>query len=647
MSWQNFSIRRRINIVLSSILVITALLAVCMQAWMTSQQQLRDMKQHILPNQLRGLAFEIMNDLQPAITGSEFLAHDSLLQQWLSEGSDLSQTADVMTPLATAKHRLGADTAFAVMEASEGTYIFTYQGALQHTLLDDYPFKAFYANFIATDNDFELNMNPDPNTGEYVMFINYRHEHALLDGRPKMVAGVGFNVTSLVKKVESFRIGEAGKASIASVRGIVEVAPSDATLASRQLPSTVRSAITAGRSQLAINEVLIDGESYLIGSFWLDGLDRFVVLELPTAQIMAPIFQQLLKTLTLTAVFILIMVFLSHRIVTALTRPIQRLSQEIDLIAKGLDLRATITVKDGADIAYLATSINGLIARIKHALTSVNSTIHDSHSAFSELQQRSNQVVKATQQQHASLTVISDAVQNITIRTSEVSAFANQAGSLSSEGDRALSGALQGMKTSLKNIEQLETNMLSSQGSLDELNAQIENILRVLDVISSISEQTNLLALNAAIEAARAGEHGRGFAVVADEVRSLSQRTSDSTNEIQDMINNLRAASGQVNQQLQTVNENGKHSLLAHNQAMEDVTTLDAVLHNLFDMIVQIAKGAEEQSQAIQEINHNIEQLADNGAKNKRVLNDGGHAINQLDQKMNQLEAEIQVFQGV
>lgn len=647
MNWQQFSIRRRINIVLSVILVITALLAVCIQAWMTSQQQLRDMQQQILPNQLRGLAFEIMNDLQPAITGSGFLAHDSLLQQWFMEGGDLSQVNDVSAPLATAKSRLGADTAFAVMESGEGTYIFTYQSGLQSSPLDDYPFKEFYPNFLATNNDFELNMNPDPNSGEYVMFINYRHEQMLDDGRPKMVAGVGFNVTNLVKKVEAFRIGEAGKASIASSTGRVEVAPNDAALSMRQLPSDVQAAITAGRSQLAITEVMLNGESYFIGAFWLDGLDRFVVLELPKSQITGPIFQQLMKTLLLITVFILVMVFVSHRIVTALTRPIQKLSQEVDLIAKGLDLRAVITVKDGADIAYLATSINGLIGRIKNALTSVNSTVTDSHTAFSELQQRSNQVVKATQKQHASLAVISEAVQNITIRTSEVSAFANQAGHLSSEGDRALSGALQGMKTSLTHIEQLETNMLTSQSSLDELNAQIENILRVLDVISSISEQTNLLALNAAIEAARAGEHGRGFAVVADEVRSLSQRTSDSTNEIQEMINNLRAASGQVNQQLQTVNENGKHSLAAHNQAMGDVNTLDTVLHDLFDMIVQIAKGAEEQSQAIQEINQNIEQLAENGAKNKQVLNEGGQAIGQLDQKMNQLEAEIQVFQGV
>lgn len=647
MSWQQFSIRRRINIVLSFVLITTALVAVCVQAWMTSQQQLRDMRQHSLPNQLRGLAFEIMNDLQPAITGSGFLAHDNLLLQWLSQGSDLSHTQDVMAPLATAKSRLGADTAFAVLESNEGPFIFIYQNGLQSTRLDDYPFKEFYPNFIATNNDFELNMNPDPNSGEYVMFINYRHEQMLEDGRPKMVAGVGFNVTNLVKKVESFRIGEAGKASIASARGRVEVAPHGAALATEQLPADVQTAITAGRSELTIREVQINGEAYFIGSYWLDDLDRFVVLELPKAQITTPIFQQLIKTLTLTALFILLMVFLSHRIVTALTRPIQRLSQEIDCITQGLDLRAIITVKDGADIAHLATSMNGLIARIKNALSSVNKTLDDSHSAFSELQQRSNQVVQATQKQQSSLAVISDAVQNITVRTSEVADFANQAGSLSTEGDRALSGALQGMKSSLTHIEQLETNMLSSQGSLDELNAQIENILRVLDVISSISEQTNLLALNAAIEAARAGEHGRGFAVVADEVRSLSQRTSDSTNEIQEMISNLRAASGQVNQQLQTVNDNGKHSLQAHNQAMSDVNTLDSVLHDLFDMIVQIAKGAEEQSQAIQEINHSIEQLATHGEQNKHVLNEGGQAIRHLDQKMNQLEAEIQVFQGV
>lgn len=647
MYWKTLSIRRRINIVLTVILILTTLLASVIQASLTARKQLAEMQQSILPSQLSGLASELQSELQPAITGSGFLAHDIALQLWTEQGADLENLLLVEQALSHAKNQLKSDSAFVVLDVDKEKYIFLYGDKLTFSTLTSYPFKEFYPNFINKNQRFELNMNPDPVSGQYVMFINYRHDKNRTDQQPLTVAGVGFNVTSLVRKVENFRIGTAGRAVIARADGIVEVAPNDAIALNPLVAAELGPLLRASQRQIQVVELELAGNTYLIGSVWLAELERFLVFELPKSQIMQPIFQQLFRTLAITLLLIIIIVFITHRIVTALTKPIQQLTYEIDHLAQSLDLSASIKVVDGADIAYLAKSINGLLERIRNALKNVKETTVASHQAFGDLQNRATSVVRATKVQQSSLLTISAAVQNITVRTIEVSEFAHQAGGLSDQGNQALTGALQGMHTSLGHIEQLETNMQDSRKSLTGLNQQIENILRVLDVISSISEQTNLLALNAAIEAARAGEHGRGFAVVADEVRSLSKRTGESTNEIQAMITNLRNASNQVNQQLEVVNENGKQSLLAHNKAVDEVHTLEKVLHDLFAIITSIAAGAEEQSQAIQEINQNIEDLNQNSHQNNSALSESELAIVQLDKKMAQLEIEIDVFQGI
>lgn len=647
MQWKTLSIRRRINIVLTVILILTILLASLIQASLTAKKQLSEMQQTILPAQLRGLAFELQNELQPAITGSGFLTHDTALQLWMEQGADLNNTALIEQALSSAKQQLQSDTAFAVLNVATEKYIFLLGDKFSYSALANYPFKDFYPNFIAKNQKFELNLNPDPVSGQYVIFINYRHKNNDRSNQPLTVAGVGFNVTSLVRKVENFRVGNQGRALIASANGQIEVAPTDAKSQGADAVTQIATLIQSSQQQIRVQEVVLAGEKYLMGSVWLPELERFLVFELPKSEIMQPIYHQLGQTLFVSFLFILIVVFVMHRIVTTLTRPIQLLTQEIDHITKALDLGSIIKVRDGADIAYLAESINGLLSKIGKALRNVKETTVASHQAFGQLQQQATGVVHATKAQQSALSTISAAVQNITVRTIEVSEFAHQAGSLSSQGNQALTGALQSMHSSLGHIEQLETNMQDSRNSLTGLNQQIENILRVLDVISSISEQTNLLALNAAIEAARAGEHGRGFAVVADEVRSLSQRTGESTNEIQAMITNLRNASNQVNKQLEIVNENGKQSLVSHNTAVDGVNTLEKVLNDLFAIITSIAAGAEEQSQAIQDINRNIEDLNHNSQQNNAALHESEQAILQLDKKISQLESEIDVFRGV
>lgn len=647
MRWQTLSIRKRIYIVLSTILVLSTLIAMVQQAMLSANKQLDDLKNIILPSQLRGLAFEISNELQPAITGSNFLAHHSGLIDWVDNGGDLSNLAPIHQALSNAKTRLGADNAFATIDTEQGKYIFTYDGEHRSSSMQTYPYRDFYPNFLNKNQPYELNMNRDVNNSEYVIFINYRSVPVnAATGQPYVVAGVGFNVSSLVNLVQGFRIGEQGRAMLAARDGSVEVAPTDSVL-NADNANRFQQAVTKGANKPVISEVTIDDKAFFVGSYWLADLDRFVVVEIPKAQITEPILNQFIQSLLVTLVFIAIALLVTHWVISNLTQPIKQLSTEVDEIANKLDLGHQISVKDQAEVGRLANKINGLLARIRDALQAVNHTVDESQSAFGVLKQQAHEVNQAGMVQQQSLQTISAASQDITEITTEVTDSANHAGELSQAGNAALKEALSGMHTSLRHIEQLGENMTSSQTSLDELNHHIENILRVLEVISAISEQTNLLALNAAIEAARAGEHGRGFAVVADEVRSLSQRTGESTSEIQEIINQLRAASDNVTGQINQVSQDSQNSLDTHQKAVANMDTLDSNLQKLFEHNARIADGANRQSSAVNEINQSIEELAQQGSRTQEVFEQSEQAVTSFDQRMKELTKKVSAFNGL
>ena len=629
---------------LALLLVTSSVISVGKQAFSTLDLELTKLKEEVLPNHLQSLAFQVSSEMKPLIASSQLMANDKFIESWVNNQADNSQLAIIEKSLQSIKAMIRSDFTFYTLETPNGTEYIQYSDKFSRVLLKDYQFKDFYPNFLATGKEYELNM--ENFNGEFVVFINYRSDAINPNtNKPYAVAGLGLKVDKLINMVRKLKIGENGRAMLVTEQGEIQAKGQDASV--EVIEKHHIRELLADKKQLIIAEKEIAGETYYLGSLWVPTLDRFLIVEVPAKQITAPVYDQLVGSFAFILVFIVLSLIVLHFVVGTLTKPILAIGQDVHDIAEKLELDFTVKSTDKAEIGSLATAINSLLGTLRESLTTVNEAVVTTDNAVADLNQQANELHQAAESERQSVEQIFTATKDITEQSGQMTELALQAGELSHKGNTELKYASEEVQSSLTYLQELEADMTTGKASLDELNVHIEKILSVLEVITAISEQTNLLALNAAIEAARAGEHGRGFAVVADEVRLLSQRTSDSTGEIQLIISQLREASTEVTEQIGTACEKSVETLDGQKLVADKITELEEFLQQLFDMNEQIAERAGIQNASVSDINHNLEVLSAQSEQTSRQLELSQAAAEAIGSEMGNLQSRVNQFRGI
>lgn len=313
-------------------------------------------------------------------------------------------------------------------------------------------------------------------------------------------------------------------------------------------------------------------------------------------------------------IIVSIAIFLSIVIAVILSRsinvPLNAAVSSAEVIAQG-DLTQLIKVEGSDEITRLANALKIMQGNLREAIKQISSSANQLASAAEELNSVTEDSSRGLQLQNDEIQQAATAITEMSSAVDEVARTAQQTSEASIESAKyASQGKIRVTETTAVIID-MNNEMVVNTEVISQLASQVASIGKVLDVIRAVSEQTNLLALNAAIEAARAGEAGRGFAVVADEVRNLAHRTQESTGEIELMVQQVQLSAEQAVTSIQNTSLKSSHAQDVANQAAETLELITSRIISISDSNHIIASAAEEQSNVAREIDNNILKISD------------------------------------
>jgi methyl-accepting chemotaxis protein len=316
-------------------------------------------------------------------------------------------------------------------------------------------------------------------------------------------------------------------------------------------------------------------------------------------------------TIVIALILIAIMTIVGTYFTKVLIRPITSFSSTLEEITQNKDLTKRISTKDNNEFSILGATLNEMLESLSHLIKDMRNSAETLNNFSSQLSQTSNGTTEKIHAQNLEVNAAAAATTQLNTSITEVAKSAELAAANMNETKQHILESASIVNGTRDDIHGLQRNMDNTIKAMTTLEEESQSIASVLDVIQNIAEQTNLLALNAAIEAARAGEQGRGFAVVADEVRTLANRTAQSTEEIRRKITDLQNGVEHALITVQQSQEKTESSIAKIETTVNSMTEVTTKVESADSMNTQIATAAEEQSQVTNEINNNVQLVKD------------------------------------
>ncbi|MDA0155621.1 MULTISPECIES: methyl-accepting chemotaxis protein [Vibrio] len=468
-------------------------------------------------------------------------------------------------------------------------------------------------------------------------------------GQKQGVLAADLTVTSIIDTVLNVKLDNDGFAFLVDGNNNI-VAYSDEALSQKPLTS-LNPELTANRvSQLIQNQTITtlawpsqgDKLVYIANvpnTDWSLGIviDKELAFSAVTDAI---------QFIALTSLILYIVISIaSTMVINRLLYPLQTLSEALTQLAQGRgDLTQRIDITRMDEIGKLAELVNQFLSQMQSMLKGVVEHSHDLNNHAEKANQLATQSSIRVENQQNDINQIATAIHEMSATAAEVASHAELTASASQASATACNDGQEVIQQNRDAITSLATQVEDAANVIRELENNAQSINQILSTIQGIAEQTNLLALNAAIEAARAGEQGRGFAVVADEVRVLSQRTHGSTEEIRVMIDTLQKNTEHAVDSMTTSTQLAENSVGFAEQAHDSLSKITQAISEINDMALQIASAAEEQRAVSEDISRNTQGIKDASDDLAQQAESSRNSSNEMSSAAESMRRDVERF---
>ncbi|MBK4988054.1 methyl-accepting chemotaxis protein McpA [Pseudomonas sp. S36] len=465
------------------------------------------------------------------------------------------------------------------------------------------------------------------------------------NGEMMGVVGGDVSLDTLVEIINSVDFGGIGHAFLADSTGQVIVSPDK-----DQVMKNLKDIYPGSNLRVAagMQDVTLNGQERLISFAPVAGLPSaqwYIGLSIDKDKAYAALSQFRTSAIIAMLIAVAAIAAVLGMLIPVLMRPLTTMGRAMRDIAEGEgDLTRRLVVQNQDEFGEVAASFNRFVERIHASISEVSSATRLVHDLSEKVVSASNASINGSEEQSMRTNSVAAAINELGAATQEIARNAADASQHASGASEQAHGGRAVVEEAISAMTALSQRISESCAQIETLNASTDEIGKILDVIKGISQQTNLLALNAAIEAARAGEAGRGFAVVADEVRNLAHRTQESAEEIHRMITSLQVGSREAVHTMNTSQVSSEQTVQVANQAGERLASVTQRIGEIDGMNQSVATATEEQTAVVESLNLDITQINALNQQGVENLNETLLHCDQLAQQAGRLKQLVGSF---